>query len=211
MDPVDEKVVPTMEASGTNVTGVGVHYCALSDLWPVKSQIEMYTRFVPRAKRWGTVYDSSSVNTMYHIREIRQTVEYMELDLVEAPVAQASDVKGAAESLIGKVDVIYIISDPMPMSVFEDIAGVCSRNSIPLFGGELECVEKGAAVAYNQDYYLPGYKAGKLAARILNGESPGDIPSETVQKFHLVISLEHAEAQGLSIDEDLMDEADRIL
>jgi putative ABC transport system substrate-binding protein len=211
MDPVDEKVVSTLGPTGTNVTGVAVQYCALADLWPVRSQLDMYARFAPQAARWGTVYDSSSVNTMYHIREIRQAVTYKQLDLVEAPVAQASEVRGAAESLVGKVDVIYIISDGTAMSAFEDIAGVCRQNRIPLFGGELECVSRGALAAYNQDYFLPGYKAGKLAARILNGEKPGDIPSETIKKFHLVISLENARAQGLTVPEELVEEADRIL
>jgi putative ABC transport system substrate-binding protein len=211
MDPIEEKVVSTLGPTGTNVTGVAVQYCALADLWPVKSQLEMYERFIPRARRWGTIYDSSSVNTMYHIREIRQTVGYTDLELVEAPVAEAADVKGAAESLVGKVDAVYIVSDGVAMSDFEAIADVCKRNKIPLFGGELECVPRGALAAYNQDYFLPGYKAGKLAARILNGENPGEIPSETVQKFHLVISLENAEAQGLTIPEEIRKEADRIL
>jgi putative ABC transport system substrate-binding protein len=171
----------------------------------------MYAKFLPRAARWGTVYDSSSVNTMYHIREIRQAAKYMDLELVEAPAARSSDVKGAAESLVGRVDAFYITSDGVAMDAFEDIAEVCDANKIPLFGGELECVERGAAAAYNQDYFLPGYKAGKLAARILSGEAPGEIPSETVQKFHLVISPDNARAQGATIPEELMKEADRIL
>jgi putative ABC transport system substrate-binding protein len=211
MDPIEEKIVSTLDATGTNVTGIAVQYCALADLWPVKSQLEMYVRFAPQAVKWGTVYDSSSVNTMYHIREIRQTAGYMGLDLIEAPVAKTADVKGAAESLVGKVDVIYITSDGIAMSAFEDIAAVCREHRIPLFGGELECVSRGALAAYNQDYFLPGYLAGKLAARILKGEKPGDIPSETVQKFHLVVSRGNAEAEGLAIPEELLKEADRVL
>lgn len=211
MNPIEEKVVTTMGPTGTNVTGVAVEYCALADLWPVNSQLEMYSRFVPAAKRWGTVYDSSSVNTMYHIREMRQTVKHMQSELVEAPVSAADEVRRAAESLVGKVDAIYITSDGIAMSAFEAIAEVCKKHKIPLFGGELECVPRGALAAYNQDYFLPGYRAGKLAARILNGERPGDIPSETVQKFHLVISLENAKAQGVAIPEKLMNEADRVL
>ena len=97
------------------------------------------------------------------------------------------------------------------MSAFEDIAEVCNINKTPLFGGELECVSKSAVAAYNQDYFLTGYRAGKKAVRILNGEKAGDIPSEMTKRFYLVISLENAESQGISIPEELKKKADKIL
>lgn len=211
MNPIEEKVVPTMGPSGTNVTGVAVRYCALADRWPVDTQFELYSKFIPEAGKWGTIYNSGSVNTMFHIKEIRQTSENLGLELVEAPVTEAGEVRKAAESLVGKVDAVYITSDEIAMSAFEDIADVCNRNNIPLFGGELECVQRGALAAYNEDYFLPGYRAGKLAVRILQGEKPGKIPSETTKKFHLVISLKNAETQGVTVPKELKEKADRIL
>jgi putative ABC transport system substrate-binding protein len=97
------------------------------------------------------------------------------------------------------------------MSVFERIAEVCNKNKIPLFGGEIECVQRGATAAYNLDYFLIGYKAGKKAIRILNGEKPGDIPSDLTKKYYLVISLKNAETQGLGISPELKNLADKIL
>ena len=210
-NPVEVGVLKSMEHSGTNVTGVSVHVCPLMDRWPVSSQLEMYVKFIPNAKRWGTVYNSGSVNTKFHITEISETSQLLRLELVKAPVSKADEIKKAAESLVGKVDAIYITSDKMAMSAFEDIAEVCNKNKIPLFGGELECVSRGAIAAYNQDYFLTGYKAGKKAVRILNGEKPGDIPSELTKKFYLVISPENARAQGLTIPEELKKKGDKIL
>jgi len=126
-------------------------------------------------------------------------------------VTKAAEVKKAAESLVGKVDAIYSTSDDIAMSCFEEIAEICNKNKIPLFGGEIECVARGATAAYNQDYYLVGYKAGKKAARILKGEKPGDIPSEVTKKFHLVISLRNAKAQGVTIPEEVKKKADKML
>lgn len=211
MDPVEEQVVATLEPTGTNVTGVGTRVCALEDRWPIESQLEMYSSFVPTAKRWGTIYNSGRVNSTFHIKELRQIVKRLGLELVEAPVTKAAEVKKAAESMVGKVDAIYSTSDDLAMSCFEQIAEICNQNKIPLFGGEIECVSRGATAVYNQDYYLVGYKAGKKAARILKGEKPGDIPSEVTKKFHLVISLKNAKAQGLIIPEEVKKNADKIL
>jgi putative ABC transport system substrate-binding protein len=51
-DPVDAGLVPRNSPpgtrTGTNVTGV-------SDRWPVYLQFEMYMKFVPKARKWGTI------------------------------------------------------------------------------------------------------------------------------------------------------------
>jgi putative ABC transport system substrate-binding protein len=210
-NPVEVGIIRSMVSSGTNVTGVSVYSCPLMDRWPVNSQLEMYVKFIPKAKRWGTIYKEGSVNTKFHITEMSERSELLGLELVEASVTKAEDVGKAAESLVGKVDAIFITSDTMAISAFEDIAKVCNENMIPLFGGELECVSKGAAAAYNQDYFLTGYKAGKKAIKILNGENPGDIPSEKTKQFYLVISPENAKIQGLAIPDELKKLADKIL
>ena len=145
------------------------------------------------------------------MKELRKVSKRMGLELVEVPVTQKGEVKKAAESLVNRVDAVYGTPDDLVMSAFEDIATVCNENKIPLFGGEIECVQRGAAAAYNLDYYLIGYKAGKKALRILNGEQPGDIPSESTKKYYLVISQENAENQGLSIPAELKEVADQLL
>jgi putative ABC transport system substrate-binding protein len=56
-----------------------------------------------------------------------------------------------------------------------------------------------------------GYKVGKLAVRILNGEKPEDIPIVRSKKLDLVISLKNAENYGVTIPEKLKEKADKIL
>ena len=211
MDPIEEKVVATMGPTGTNVTGVATSLCALEDRWQVEPQLDMYIKFMPEAKRWGTIYNSGRVNSTFYMKELREISKRLGLELVEAPITKADEVRKAAESLVGKVDAIYGTPDDFAMSAFEEIAEVCNKNKIPLFGGEVECVQRGAVAAYNQDYFLIGYKAGKKAIRILNGEKPGDIPSDLTKKYYLVISLKNAEAQGVTISEELKKKADNIL
>ena len=211
MNPIEEKVVATMGPTGTNVTGVATSLCALEDRWQIEPQLDMYIKFMPDAKRWGTIYNSGRVNSIFYMKELRAICKRLGLELLEAPVTRADEVKKAAESLVGKVDAIYGTPDDFAMSAFEEIAEVCNKNKIPLFGGEVECVQRGAVAAYNQDYFLVGYKAGKKAIRILNGEKPGDIPSDLTKKYYLVISLKNAETQGLAISPELKKMADKIL
>ena len=43
------------------------------------------------------------------------------------------------------------------------------KRNIPLFGGDLKCVSRGAMAAYGWDYFQIGHSAGRKAAQILKG------------------------------------------
>lgn len=207
-DPVDAGLVPKDSApgkgSGTNVTGV-------SDRWPVSLQFEMYTKFVPKAKKWGTIYNAGDANSMVHIKEMREAAKKLGVELIEAPISTSAETMQAAQSLAGKgVQAVNITSDNTAVSAFEAIVKVCNEKKIPLFAGDVDSVPRGAIAAYGLDYFLIGESAGKKAARILKGAKPGDIPWGPAEKFSLVVSEKAAKAQGIKIPPDLLKKAEKV-
>jgi putative ABC transport system substrate-binding protein len=188
----------------TNVTGV-------SDRWPVTQQFEMYARFFPRAKKWGTIYDAEDLRSIPYIRELREAAKKLKLELIEATVSNGNEALPAAYFLAGKVQTIYITYDHIALSSFDAIVKVCNERKIPLFGGDLKCVTKGAMAAYAWDYFQIGYSAGRKAARILNGEKPGEIPWELGEKLVLLIKEKAARAQGAIVPPELLKKADKIV
>lgn len=207
-DPVDAGVVPKDSApgkkTGTNVTGV-------SDMWPVLLQMETYAKFVPKAKKWGTIYNPAEANSVTHVKAMRAAALSLGLELVEVTVARSADVERAANSLVGRVQAIAITSDNTTVANIDAIARVCDQNKIALFAGDVDSVPRGAVAAYGMDYFLVGYSAGKKAALVLKGVKPGDIPWGPVEKFSLVINQKAARAQGVSVSPDLLKKADKVL
>ena len=207
-DPVDAGVVPKDSApgkkTGTNVTGV-------SDMWPVLLQMETYTKFVPKAKKWGTIYNPTEANSVTHVKAIRAAATSLGLDLIEVTVVSGNEVEQAALSLVGKVQAITITSDNTSVANIDAIARVCDQHKIALFAGDVDSVPRGAVAAYGMDYFLVGYSAGKKAALILKGVKPGDIPWGPVEKFSLVINQKAAKAQGVTVSADLLKKAAKIL
>jgi putative ABC transport system substrate-binding protein len=135
------KTSPLGTRTGTNVTGV-------SDRWPVTLQFEMYTRFIPRAKKWGTIYNAGDHRTLLYIKEMRQAAKKLKVELIEVNISQDDETLPAAQFLVGKVHTIYITYDHIALSSFEPIVKVCNQKKIPLFGGDLRCVTMGAIAAY---------------------------------------------------------------
>ena len=195
---------PLGTRTGTNVTGV-------SDRWPVTLQFEMYTKFIPKAKKWGTIYNAGDPRSLIYIKEMRQTAKKLEVELIEVNISQNDETLPAAQFLVGKVQTIYITYDHIALSSFELIVKVCNEKKIPLFGGDLKCVALGAIAAYGWDYFQIGHSAGEKAVRILKGEKPGDIPWDSGEKLVLLINEKAARAQGAVIPLELLKRADRII
>jgi len=207
-DPVSAGIVPKDSApgkkSGTNFTGV-------SDQWPVFLQMQTYAKIVPKAKKWGTIYNPAESNSVVHIHATREAAKKLGLTLVEVTIGNTKEVAQAAASLVGKVDAMVITSDNTAIADLEAIVKVCNENKIPLFAGDIDSVARGALAAYGLDYYLVGYSAGKKAALILKGVKPGDIPWGPVEKFGFVINQKAAMAQGVSVPPDVLKRADRVI
>lgn len=207
-DPIQAGIVPRGSASGSktgnNVTGV-------SDPWPVRLQLETYSRFVPQATKWGTIYNPAEANSVSHVQTMREAAKSLGLELIEATATNAAEVELAAKSLVGKVHAINITSDNTSVAHFEAIVRVCNQSQIPLFAGDVDSVSKGAIAAYGMDYFLVGYSAGKKAALVLKGVKPGDIPWGPVEKFSLVVNPSAARLQGVRIGEELRKRADKVL
>ncbi len=195
---------PVGTRTGTNVTGV-------SDRWPVTLQLEMYARFFPKAKKWGTIYNAGDPRSILYVKELREAAKRLKIELIEVTTSSSNEVLPAAQFLARRAQIIYITYDHIALSSFDTIVKVCNEKKIPLFGGDLKCVTKGAMAAYGWDYFQIGQSAGRKAVRILKGEKAGDIPWELGGKLALLINEKAARAQGAIVPPELLKKADKIV
>jgi len=203
-DPVDAGLVKTMDAAGGNVTGV-------SDAWPIQRQIDLYAQIVPDAKKWGTIYNAGDANSVQSINWTRAAVKKHGLELIEVTISNSAEVYTAAQSLVGRVDAIYITSDNMVASALGSVTKVCNANRIPFFVGNTDQVPLGAIAALGFNYFEVGYTAGKKAAMVLKGKSPGAIPSGLAENLVLHLSVKNAKKQGVMIKQSIIDRADKLI
>src|SRR5699024_11194176 len=124
-DPVAAQLVSSMDASGTNVTGV-------SDALVLEKQVELIQKILPDAKRVGMVYNPGEANSVVVVERLRELLPKSGMSLVEATAARTVDVGAAARSLVGKVDVIYTNTDNNVVSAYEALVKVGNDAQIPL-------------------------------------------------------------------------------
>lgn len=203
-DPVEAQLVPSWDASGTNVTGV-------SDLLELDKQMELVKRIVPNAKRVGMVYNPGEANSVVVVRRLKELLPGMGLELVEAAAPRSVDVGSAARSLAGKVDVIYTNTDNNVVSAYESLVKVGMDTKTPLVASDTDSVKRGAIAALGIDYRDLGEQTGRMVVRILEGEKPGEIKPETSSNLSLWVNTTAAERQGVTLSQDVLDSAAEVI
>ncbi|MGK7925717.1 MAG: ABC transporter substrate-binding protein [Spirulina sp.] len=203
-DPLGAKLVENMDKPGGLVTGV-------TDLSPIGKQLDLIQEITPDAKRVGVLYNAGEANSVSLVELLKKEAESRNLEIVEATAAQSSNVATAAQSLVGKADIIYVPTDNTIVSALEAAIQVATENKIPLYAGDTDSVERGAIASLSFNYYDVGRQTGKIVLEVLDGKNPGDIAVQSVEKLQLFVNLKAAEAMGVTIPDSVKSKAEKTI
>lgn len=203
-DPVSAKLVKSNEKPGTNVTGT-------NDMNPVKDQLKLIKDIVPAAKNVGIIFNSSEVNSQVQVEIADKAAPELGLKLTKVTVTASSEVMQAAQSLVGRVDAIYLPTDNMVISSIASVIKVAEANKIPIISGESNSVESGALATVGIDYYKLGQTTAEMALRVIKGEKPQDMAIQGQAGTDLVINLKAAQNMGVTVPEDVIAKAKKVI
>jgi putative tryptophan/tyrosine transport system substrate-binding protein len=199
-DPVGAGLVTDPEAPTANVTGV-------SDMLPVEPHLELIKQIVPDVKTVGVIYNAGESNSVFLIDAEKEAASAMGIEIVEATASNSSEVQAAAESLVGRVDAISVLTDNTAVSALESIIKIGEQNGIPVIAGDTDSVKRGCVAAYAFDYEDLGKQAGYQAAEILMGTAITDVPVEYAENLQLSINEQAASRMGVAIPAELKEQA----
>ncbi len=166
---------------------------------------------VPNAKTVGMVYNPGEANSVVVVKELKELLAKQGMTLKEAAAPRTVDIGAAAKSLAGKVDVIYTNTDNNVVSAYEALVKVANESKIPLIAADTDSVKRGAIAALGINYLDLGHQTGKVVVRILKGEKPGAIASETSSNLELFVNTGAAQKQGVTLSPDLVKEAKTVI
>ncbi|MDR1040792.1 MAG: ABC transporter substrate-binding protein [Deltaproteobacteria bacterium] len=204
-DPVDARLVASMTKPGANVSGT-------TDLNPVAAQLALIKEIQPVAKNIGIIYNAGESNSVVQVELARRAAAANGLELVEAVTADTAGVMAAAQSLIGKVDAIYLPTDNTVISSVEAVIKVSLDHKIPIYPAEDDSLRKGGVAVLSISYYQLGRQTGRMAAKILvDGADPGQLTVEEQSDFNLIVNRAFADKIGLEIPETVLSKANETI
>jgi len=197
-DPYAARVAESATSKPANLTGIQA-------MPPVEAGMRTMLEVVPNAKRIGIIFNPAEANSVVATNLAREAARKLNVELLDANVSKSDEVLQAAQSLLARnVDAFFISTDSTVVTGLEALVKVAQDNRKPLFGNDPDSAKRGSVTALGLDYYGQGYQSGELAARILKGESPANIPIELANVDYLAVNLKAAELQGVTIPPTLL-------
>ncbi len=206
-DPVDAELVPSLSGGGGNVTGY-------SDMTPVREQIELIAE-VAEVDAIGHVYSAGEANALVLAEQAAQVADELGIEFITSTITNSAEVRQATQSIIDRVDVMYVSTDNAVVSALSTLVDVAAGDGVPVVTADPSSAEEqGVIAAYGFDYYTMGLATGDLVARILEGEDPNDIPVQFLtdaEDLILHVNLDVAEELGITLPDSIVDEADKLV
>lgn len=205
-DPVKTGIVANLRRPGGNITGV-----ALSTPEVVGKRVELLHEVLPQAARFLVFSDSYSAD---QLEAMRQTARRLGIALVaHAFESRPYDFDAAFER--GQKEKVAALLLPTSPVFFDRRAAIYEAALKRRLG-----VVVGSSAWWTGSGWFLGYgvladkthaRAGDIAASILKGKKPGDIPVEQPSDFELAINLTTAKALGITIPQSVMVRASRVV
>ncbi|MBD9371368.1 ABC transporter [Rhizobium sp. ARZ01] len=170
-DPVAAKLVPSWEAGDEGMTGA-------TDLQDVGAVMAFAKKLVPTAKRIGVPYNPGEANDVALLEKMKEAGPAAGLEVVEVGVDNVNDIQQRIASLAGKADVIYTPASNLLQPAIAAVAAAARQAGIPIVNSDDAAVRNGVVPAsFAVNYDQVGIAAGKIAAEILKGKDPKEIPA----------------------------------
>ena len=103
-DPVLAKLITSSKIPQLGVTGV-------SNYVPCKDQFAFFKKLLPHIKTLGVIYNPGEANSAVLLEEMQKAGKEFDIEIITAAASRTSDVSTATQSLLAKVDAVFINND----------------------------------------------------------------------------------------------------
>ena len=206
-DPIDAKLVASLERPGGSVTGLTSSVNELG-----AKRMELLKALAPRIKHVGALTNADNPASIATWKVIEAAAPGMGLKAEIIDVRKPEELKKAlGQAVKNGVDALLIGLETLAQSYQDVIIGFASRKRLPAVFASRNFVEAGGLVSYGVSYPNMYYRAAAYVDRVLKGARPAELPMERASKFELVINRKTARALKLTIPPDLFLRSDDVI
>ena len=207
---------PWGAGAGTPPGGVGQHKANVVGTVgtnPVGKELDLARQINPALKTVGLIFNPGEPNSSYEAKLLNEEAASRGITVEQQPVANSGEVLQAAQALAAKkVEAFVKIGDYATIQAFSSICKVGLANKIPVYSVDPPDIDlAGCLGVIGWTYVDDGEAAGKLAVRILKGESPATMPFEPLTKPTLLLNGATAKAIGVNLPQALLQQADKLV
>ena len=205
-DLVGAGVVTSLARPGGNITGMTLMSPGLAG-----KRLALLKEMAPRTDRVAVLSNPDNPASALQLREVHAAAPGLGLKVYTVSIRRQADIDRIVPSLAGRVNAMLITDDYVLDGFRAQIGSHALRDRIPWICSWAMPEDKICLIWYGPDLRDVYYRAGRLAAQVLNGSKPRDLPVEQPAKFVLGINATTADALGITVPQSLLLMADEII
>jgi putative ABC transport system substrate-binding protein len=162
--------IPVIYASVTDPKSAGLidKAAGITNFVDVTRQMDAMLKFVPNMKTLGIIYNPGEANSEQLLKLTQDECTKRNIQLKTAIALKVTDVRSAAQKLIGSVDAIFVNNDNTALAGFACIAKVANEVNLPLFASDADLINQGAWAVLGPDQYEIGVQTAEFVSEILD-------------------------------------------
>lgn len=208
-DPVNAGFVTSFGRPGGNMTGLSSMGANVAS-----KRVQLLKDCVPSIASAALLLDPG-VGPKFmedEISETRAGAFRLGMSFQAFEAREAADLEPAFEGIAqGRFGSVIVSAGPMLWNERSKIADLVARRGILGMGVTDQYVDHGLLMSYGPSWPAIFRGAGGYVKRILEGESPAEIPVQRPTQFDLVLNLRTAKATGLAFPPAILVQATRVI
>lgn len=166
---------------------------------PLGAVLETLRTLRPDIKRIGVVYNPIESGPRAQVEFVRAWLAVEGIELVAAQVSRPRDVGAAARGLVQRgIQAGWKLGDATTLRAADELYAEWNAARLPIVGDHPRQLAQGAAIVVALDFEAAGRAAGRMAAEVLAGAKPGELPIRQSQAYRVQVDDARVRELGLA-------------
>jgi putative ABC transport system substrate-binding protein len=206
-EPVATGLVASLARPGGNITGL----TSISSEIEGK-RLELLREVVPKVSHIAVLWNADSPVQVIQEKETRAAAQLLGMKMLSLGVRTLEEIEDAFATIVReRPGALLVLADRLFLHHRAPIMDFATKHRLPGVHAYQELVEAGGLMSYGPSYADMHRRAAYFVDRILKGTKPTDLPVERPRKFELIINLKAAKQIGVTIPNNVLYRADRVI
>jgi len=207
-DPVGQGLIASLAKPGRNITGLSSQ---ADELLP--KRLEFLASVLPANKLIAVLANSRNAVHPPMWQKLKGAAEKLKLRLMLVETDDEAGLPAAFDAVIGAhASALFVLpDDPMSFIARARIVAFAAKRRIPDFYWASEFVDAGGLLSYGANLRDSYINAASYIDKVVKGAKPAALPVSQPTRFELVVNRKTAKALGLTIPQELLLRADRVI
>jgi len=206
-DPAASGLIKSAEERAKNLTGVAAYAAQTTE-----RRLALFKEIMPALQNISVFYDANNALSRDNFKLAESAAKKLGLEATGYGIKSADELKTTLASVRAENGAaIFQVADELVESDAEFLFETARTKKIATMFNEESWAISGALAAYGPNYLEMGRQAGRLADKIIRGESPAALPLERASKFDLTLNYRTANFIGLNLSAAMLKKADKVI